>query len=50
MFNVANMSFNAIHDNKIHMKISEFTVVKTGLFPAILGRSPWPKLGIKLLT
>ena len=29
IFNVANMSFNAIHENKILAKISEFTVTVT---------------------
>ena len=31
MFNVANMSFNAFHENKILANISGFTVCRAGL-------------------
>ena len=32
IFNVANMSFNAVRDNKILAKISEFTVTPAQVF------------------
>ena len=36
IFNMANMSLNVIYENKILMKISEFTVVE--------GRDTWVKV------
>ena len=35
-FNIANVSFNAIHKNKILRKISEFTVYQTKIVTEII--------------
>ena len=40
IFIVANMSFNAIRENKILAKISEFTVIKNSVAELFQGHVP----------